>query len=69
MMSDQREEECYEQFAEWLFHQIARIKQSRLVGTFRIVTDDKPGLYNPFIKIFDAVHGLCYIHLEKSFMR
>ena len=69
MMADYREEEGYEEFADWLFHRIAQIKGSRSLGRIRIITDDEPGLYNPFIRVFGAIHGLCYVHMEKSLMR
>ena len=69
MLTDKREKECYEQFADWIFSRVANIKGTRELGMLRIVTDDEPGLYNPFIKVFNAVHGLCYIHMEDSLMR
>ena len=69
MLTDKREEECYEQFAEWLYEKVRKIKGTDHLGIMRLITDDEPGLYNPFNRIFQTVHGLCYIHLEDTFVR
>ncbi len=69
MLTDYREDACYEQFAEWLFSRVKRIKKVDSLGTLRLITDDEPALYNPFLRTFQTVHGLCYIHLEDSFVR
>ena len=69
MLIDYREEECYEQFADWLRYKLTRISGNQALGKFRLITDDESALYNPFVRIFETVHGLCYIHMEDSLIR
>ena len=69
MLSDYKDDESYEQFAFWLHNAIKKSTDFGELGTLRIITDDEPALYNPFLKLFNCVHGLCYIHLEDSYIR
>ena len=69
MITNYKDEESYEHFAFWLHNSIKKANSFAELGKLHLITDDEKALYNPFLKLFDCAHALCYIHMEDSYLR